>query len=97
MSPTRRPEHSFRASQALWGLLKHEANVIGPIEITYRNKDRDEKHHKDWKSLVAELASPQTEEAIRGEAGVSDGMMAAHAICTPLSRYLMFSATASTA
>ena len=81
-------ERPLRASQALWGLLSHEGSVIGPILITYRN-NRDDKNLKDWKALVAELTTPPTEEEIRREAGVSDGLMAVHPICTPLSRYLV--------
>jgi beta-lactamase regulating signal transducer with metallopeptidase domain/protocatechuate 3,4-dioxygenase beta subunit len=78
----------WRASQALMDLLTSQAKAIGPAEVGLQ-VDRDAKFVRPWETVAAELAAPPTDEQIRGEAGVSDGLMAVHRVTTSLSRCLV--------
>ena len=67
--------------------LQEEAHLTArEIEMSYWI-GRDGMPHKDWKSLVADLSAPPTEEAIRRETGVGDDLVRVYPVCTPLSRH----------
>jgi hypothetical protein len=77
------------ASDALADLLSLQAKAIGPTNVVSQIRYPKDKPDKPWKTRVAELIAAPTAEQFRGEAGVSDGLMAVYKVTTPLSQELI--------
>jgi hypothetical protein len=72
---------SVLSGALLWGAIK--AGFQDPSTSRYTHKAPP-----DWKSFVADFATPPSEEDIEAEAGVGDDQFKLYAVRTPLSRHL---------
>ncbi|MHC4402445.1 MAG: hypothetical protein ACYTG0_22500 [Planctomycetota bacterium] len=56
--------------------------------VSIRRAGPDWRHPNYWRSLVAELATPPSEEAVKAESGVGDDQVKLYPVRTPLARFL---------
>jgi len=75
---------SWKPGTASWVLIAWLNNVVPTNDFS--SYLQPSLHGRDWNATVAKLSVAPTEEAIRNERGIGDGLVKVYPIQTPLSR-----------